>query len=1080
MKIVVKITLSFLIISLIVICTIGPFFYFTSKDYLQKSLYNNLSATLSSRVDHIETYFKLIKLLILQRSKSVVFENYLVYHDNADPRQAETLESAKKLLMRTKEAAHEFYEVMLLDAAGRVVVSSDETSVGQDKSTDAYFLGAKRDVYVKDMYFSVSKHKPLMAVSAPIIESQTKKFLGVFVVRLILDDIFQIFTNVTGLGDTGEVYAVNKYGYIITPSRFSSNIFLKQKIRIDDSRQEKIINTSDHRSFKGKISRVYPNYRGVPVVGVYEYFPAMKWNIVAEMEAKEAFASLDKLRTISLIIFLMVALAAWLLGMFIARLIVEPIRLLHKGTEIIGGGNLDHKVAMPMQDEVGQLSRAFDLMAQNLKKTTISIGILKNEMAQREKVEKALMESENRFRSFFQGSRDAIMTIEPPNWNFVTANQATLDMFKVKNLDEFISFSIGDLSPEKQPGGRFSSEKAKEMIEQAMRDGFNYFDWTHKRINGEKFLVTVLLTKIENFGKAFLFATVRDITQQKQDEELLKDNQQMLEIQKGQLEGALKESVKSHKIMVNMLDDNNQLRAKFEQSSRRFKLILESSGEGIFGLDNEGKHTFVNKQALKFLGYEEQDLIEKSSHAIWHHTRPDGSPYPALECPIYATLHDGQIHQGEEYFWRKSGVGFPVEFSCFPLIEGGKSIGAVVSFRDITERKRYEEELLKLTRAVNQSPSSIVITNTNGDIEFVNPKFSQVTGYSQEEAMGKNPRVLKSGEMELGEYKKLWETIISGNEWRGEFHNKKKNGELYWEQAAISPIRNAEGKITHYLAIKEDITEFKKQSAEIQRIRKALDDSQAQLFQTAKLSTLGEMATGLAHEINQPLGGISLVITMFKKFLEKKIFTEDKLSAGIKDIETCINRMTQTITHIRSFARQEKLETQEVDVLLTIDSALILLGEQLRMREVEITKMIEPNLPKIMGEPHQLEQVWINFLSNARDAMDFKQKQIEEGAISLTGYHKNLIITLTHDKDANMLLVSFTDNGIGVPDEFKKKIFDPFFTTKEVGKGTGLGLSISYGIIESHKGRIEIESKAGEGAVFKVYLPIEKRDYVTV
>lgn len=246
----------------------------------------------------------------------------------------------------------------------------------------------------------------------------------------------------------------------------------------------------------------------------------------------------------------------------------------------------------------------------------------------------------------------------------------------------------------------------------------------------------------------------------------------------------------------------------------------------------------------------------------------------------------------------------------------------------------------------------------------------------------------------------------------------------------------------------------------------------SQLVQRDKLSTLGEMATGMAHEINQPLNGIALVMATFRKLMAKKLLNDENLTNGMKDIETCIKRMTQTITHIRVYARQETLAFAAVDLPVTIDSALMLMGEQLRMHEIKVVTKVEPGLPKIQGEPHQLEQVWINLISNARDALEEKQKQVASGESAAAGYEKCLTIELVHLKESNAVRVVFGDNGVGMTEQQRKKALEPFFTTKEVGKGTGLGLSISYGIIQNHKGKIEIASEPGQGASFIIELPV--------
>ncbi len=252
-----------------------------------------------------------------------------------------------------------------------------------------------------------------------------------------------------------------------------------------------------------------------------------------------------------------------------------------------------------------------------------------------------------------------------------------------------------------------------------------------------------------------------------------------------------------------------------------------------------------------------------------------------------------------------------------------------------------------------------------------------------------------------------------------------------------------------------------------------LSQTQAQLFQTSKLATLGEMSAGLAHEMNQPLGGIALISRHMGKMMERGKLTNEEIESGLREIDISVKRMSKVIGHIRTFARQDTLSFCEVDVNETIDSAMGLLGEQLRLHEIEVNLELEPSLPRISGEPYQLEQVWINLISNARDALDEKSKQISDGRLQIDGYKKSLNISTVYHAESEIpsVEVRVTDDGVGLAEEEKKKVFQPFFTTKEVGQGMGLGLSISHGIIESHNGRIEVEGKAGQGATVKVILP---------
>ena len=250
-----------------------------------------------------------------------------------------------------------------------------------------------------------------------------------------------------------------------------------------------------------------------------------------------------------------------------------------------------------------------------------------------------------------------------------------------------------------------------------------------------------------------------------------------------------------------------------------------------------------------------------------------------------------------------------------------------------------------------------------------------------------------------------------------------------------------------------------------------LNKVQGQLFQTSKLATLGEMAAGLAHEINQPLGGISLVCKTFRKLFQRNRLTDEELKEGLDDIDLSIQRIIRIINHIRTFARQDTFKFAKVNINDTINGALSLLGEQLRLREIVVHFEPDNTLPQIYGEAFQLEQVWINFIANARDAMIEKENQISSGKLQVPFYEKELFVSF--EVEPEHLIIHFKDNGIGMSPDIKNKVFDPFFTTKEVGKGTGLGLSISYGIIESHKGRIDFYSEQNEGTEIKVFLPLK-------
>jgi PAS domain S-box-containing protein len=263
--------------------------------------------------------------------------------------------------------------------------------------------------------------------------------------------------------------------------------------------------------------------------------------------------------------------------------------------------------------------------------------------------------------------------------------------------------------------------------------------------------------------------------------------------------------------------------AALADAEERSRLLLESAGEGIFGVGKDGLVNFINPAGLKMLGYRSDEVIGHEIHPLIHHTHADGSPYPVEDCPMHHSLVQGSFSNvDDEVLWRKDGTSFPVEYTSVPIRKNGSVMGSVVLFRDITERKEAEEELKKLSSVVEQSQVSVVITDPEGTIEYVNPKFTEVSGYSFDETIGQNPRVLNAGIQAPKFYKDMWDTIKSGKDWQGEFANRKKNGDIFWENATISPIRNTEGRITHFVAVKEDISERKKAEAALRESEETL------------------------------------------------------------------------------------------------------------------------------------------------------------------------------------------------------------------------------------------------------------------
>ncbi|MGB9080912.1 MAG: PAS domain S-box protein, partial [Desulfuromonadaceae bacterium] len=373
------------------------------------------------------------------------------------------------------------------------------------------------------------------------------------------------------------------------------------------------------------------------------------------------------------------------------------------------------------------------------------------------------------------------------------------------------------------------------------------------------------------------------------------------------------------------------------------------------------------------------------------------------------------------------------------------------SLRELTERKRAEEHLRKLSVAVEQSPASIVITDTSGIIEYVNPHFTQLTGYAFDEAVGRNPSILKTGQTGSEEYRQMWETILAGGVWHGEFHNRKKNGDLFWEQALIAPIRDNSHAITHFIAIKEDITE-----------RKELE---GQLRHAQKMDAIGQLAGGIAHDFSN----ILTAIVGYASIMQLKLPDDSPIKKYAGQIIITAERGTTLTQGLLAYSRKQESNPVVVDLneIITRVHQLLL---RLISEDIHLEINLDPQGWLVLADSGQIEQVLMNLSTNARDALP------HGGSIVITTeavtIDSDFVLSRGFGRPGRYALLTFADDGEGMDAGIAGHIFEPFYTTKEPGKGAGLGLSIVYGIIKKHKGYIDFHSSADRGTIFQIYLPL--------
>ncbi len=356
-----------------------------------------------------------------------------------------------------------------------------------------------------------------------------------------------------------------------------------------------------------------------------------------------------------------------------------------------------------------------------------------------------------------------------------------------------------------------------------------------------------------------------------------------------------------------------------------------------------------------------------------------------------------------------------------------------------------------MSAVVEQSPAGVAITDALGNIKYVNPAFQNQTGYSKEELLGNNPRVLKSGIMPDEIYTQLWETITAGGVWLGELCNKRKNGDLYWENASIGAVRFEGAKVTYYAKVSEDITRRKE-------AEEKATSRQSELAHLSRVHTLQQMTGELAHEIHQPLCAILSAGQATKRLCNNSDVKVEGLNEALEVIVTQSERAGQVVHSIRNFSRKNEPYLRPFNLLNTLEEVLVLLDSELKNNHVTCVRDLSGmKRCQIIGDPLLVEQVLVNLCRNAVGSM------VESGCCER-------IIVLTVREQNKEVKVSVGDTGIPIEGNRRQEIFIPFFTTR--GEGLGIGLSLCRSIVDSHGGQLWLEDKKDEGNVFSFTMPM--------
>lgn len=514
------------------------------------------------------------------------------------------------------------------------------------------------------------------------------------------------------------------------------------------------------------------------------------------------------------------------------------------------------------------------------------------------------------------------------------------------------------------------------------------------------------------------------------------------------LPAAILEALEKAKMKEKLDDTLKELKA----SEHRYRRLVECARDFIFTLDLEGRYTFVNQQPLEALGISSKDFLGKRVFEV--HEQRGTSCYEevfqrVLQTKQAVTFEHPFVHR-ELMFWHQD--------TLYPILDENGNVEAIGGIcTDITERVHAEEKNRLLYNALQQAAEGIAVATADGTIIYANPALSRLTGYKVSELEGRSLRLFESSQQDASFYRKLWSSVLAGNAWRGDLKTRTKEGRDRLFEVMFTPIRDAFGGVGHVVSVNRDVTD-----------ERALE---SQVVQTQKMQALGTLAGGIAHDFNNILGAIMGYAELARMHAEDP----DKVRHSMLRVVESGRRARDLVQQILTFTRPTPShERKPVQVRYLVREAVKMLRATLPAT-IEIREQFPSHLPTVLADPTHIHQVIMNLCTNAYHAMKDNggvlELQLEAAQLGEHSTGKPLELG-----SGNYVLLSVRDTGHGMSPEVMERIFEPYFTTKEVGEGTGLGLSVVHGIVRALGGAVAVESRPGQGSVFRVYLPALAED----
>ncbi|RKX27097.1 MAG: hypothetical protein DRP47_07095 [Candidatus Zixiibacteriota bacterium] len=488
---------------------------------------------------------------------------------------------------------------------------------------------------------------------------------------------------------------------------------------------------------------------------------------------------------------------------------------------------------------------------------------------------------------------------------------------------------------------------------------------------------------------------------------------------------------------------------ELKKSRDEYELIFNNMQDVLYRTNIEGNLILISPSGVKLLGYDSVDQM------IGLNIAKDFYAIPENRDKFLELLREkGKVDNYEVILKRMDGALITVIVSSHYYHDAeGNIVGVEGVFTDITERKKAEADHVRLMSAIEQANETIVITDTEGTIQYANPAFERITGYSLMEAIGQNPRILKSDKHDDAFYKEMWETLLRGEEWHGQLINKKKDGTLYTEEVTISPVRDTNGVTVNYVGVKHDITE-------LERLREL--ESRAQ-----RLETAGTIAGQIAHDFNNLLAPLMA----YPEFIRDELPGNHAALPYLRNMEKAAEQIADINQQLLTLGRRGHYNQDPLNLNEIVMQALKEIEPLPDTLACEID--LEEELMNMAGGGAQIHRILSNLLHNARDAM----QDIGQITVKTENYYVDeMSVAYGRVPKGEYVKLTISDTGCGIPDDIIQKIFDPFFSSKSTDRkrGSGLGLSVVHAVVHDHSGYIDLNSKVGEGTSFYLYFPVTR------